>query len=151
MRNVGEAAQYFPEDEPILCVGSGDGFEIQAWMLLGFEASGYEISSSKIKIAAGHGISTFDQGLGDIYPHNIYCAHTLEHLDNPSEYMKIFSRLAISTICVIFPIEPNGSKNPSHLSPIGSIHDINFPGFDILLKKERWNDEREGIIICIKT
>jgi hypothetical protein len=147
MRNVGESAPYFPEDEPILCVGSGDGFEVQAWKLLGFDVSGYEISSSKIRIAAKHSIATFYQGLEKLYPYNIYCAHTIEHFDNSSEYIRIFSKLAISTVCLIFPIEPYGSNNPSHLSPVGSIHDIDLPGFKIMLKKERWNDEREGIII----
>lgn len=147
MRNIGEAAPYFPENESVLCVGSGDGFEVEAWKLLGFEATGYEISSSKIRIASRHGVATLDQGLEDIHPHNIYCAHTIEHLDNPSNYLKIFCRLAISTICLIFPIEPYGSNNPSHLSPVGSLHDIDLQGFRVMLKKERWNDDREGIII----
>ena len=147
MRNIGEAAPYFPEDEPILCVGSGDGFEVRAWELLGFDVSGYEISSSKIKIAAEYGVSTLDHGLENMKPNNIYCAHTLEHFESSCKYIDLFCRLAISTICLIFPIEPYGSKNPSHLSPIRSIHDIDLPGFKIMLKKERWNDDREGIII----
>jgi hypothetical protein len=47
MRNVGEVAPYYPINEPVLCFGSGDGFEVQAWDLLGFDAVGCEISEKK--------------------------------------------------------------------------------------------------------
>jgi hypothetical protein len=142
LRNVGEAAPYFPINEPVLCYGSGDGFEVQVWSLLGFEAYGYDISSHKNKLAQSHGVEIKK----DIKA-NVYCAHTLEHLYDRDAQIKRMISNCISTVCFIFPIEPNGSKNPSHLSPIKSINDIVVP-MNIMVKYERWNDEKEGIIIA---
>ena len=47
LRNVGEAAIHFPKDEPVLCIGSGDGFEVEVWKTIGFYSVGLDISSSK--------------------------------------------------------------------------------------------------------
>lgn len=144
LRNVGEAAEYFPINEPVLCFGSGDGFEVEVWNLLGFKATGYDISQRKNKLAKKHGVD-----VGKKYPSNIYCAHTLEHLENRNLVLDEMRENCISTICLIFPIEPIGSNNPSHLSPIKSLNDINLDMM-VVLKYERLNNEREGVIIFKK-
>ena len=149
LRNIGEVAPHFPINEPVICFGSGDGFEVEVWQLLGYDAIGCEISSIKKDIASKYGIRTINS-LYDGARRNVYCAHTIEHVRNRDIAMKRIAAWSISTTCFIFPIEPNGSMNPSHLSPVKSINDIDIPGMQILLKYERWNDEREGIVIFKK-
>ena len=148
LRNIGKAAPYFPINEPILCFGSGDGFEIQVWKLLGFDVIGCEISSEKRKIAKGFKVKTF-KNLYNGLKRNVYCAHTIEHVENRMRVLSQLYNISVSTICLIFPIEPNGSMNPSHLSPVQNIEYIKLPGKTVL-KYEHWNNEREGIIIFKK-
>ena len=146
MRNVGMAAAYFPEDEPVLCFGCGDGFEIEAWRLLGFDAVGVELSDIKRTVAAKRRLTVYKSmpsGIGA----NIYCAHTIEHLPYIKKTIKELWHICLSVMCLIFPIEPHGTRNPSHLSPIKSLDDIDVPG-RILYKQSRFNDEPEGVIIC---
>lgn len=149
LRNIGEAAIYYPEEEGVLCFGSGDGFELQVWKLLGFNAIGCEISSKKNNIAAIYGVESVNDIKSIKEQRNIYCAHTLEHVNNAQELIFTLWDKCLSIMCCIFPIEPKGSKNPSHLSPIYNLNQLIFPG-KILYKSSRWNDEFEGIIICAK-
>jgi len=145
LRNVGMAAPYFPVGEPVICFGSGDGLELEVWRLLGYAVTGVEISERKRAIANAHGCFTVDvlQGRG-----NIYCAHTLEHVPDVGRVLALFRQTCISTICCIVPLEPDGSRNPSHLAPIRRLDDVRIEGMEVLLKMERWNDEREGVVIC---
>lgn len=148
LRNIGEAAPFFPPDEPVLCYGSGDGFEVEVWRLLGYAAFGCEISSKKRAVAAAHDIVTVPT-LDDMRdPCNIYCAHTIEHLADPQAIIDQWLRMVQSTICCIFPIEPHGSKNPSHLAPVADLSAVRFPGLQTIIRTERWNDEREGFVIA---
>lgn len=148
LRNIGEAAPYFPIDEPVLCFGSGDGFEVEVWKMLGYDVVGCEISHIKRLIASDHNVRSYAL-LKDISCRNVYCAHTIEHLKDRDDKLIRMWNISISVMCLIFPIEPNGSENPSHLSPVLNINDIKLPG-DTLLKYERWNGEREAILIAKK-
>lgn len=148
LRNIGEVAPYFPIDEPVICFGSGDGFEVEVWRLLGYDAIGCEISPKKRERALKYGVRTVTNLYDDIR-RNVYCAHTVEHVSNRDLVISRLAAWSISTICLIFPIEPDGSKNPSHLSPVQNLDDIKLPGVT-LLKYERWNNELEGVIINAK-
>ena len=151
LRNVGEAAIHFPKDEPVLCIGSGDGFEVEVWKTIGFYSVGLDISSSKRCIALDHGVVSFknmDGMSGKKF--NVYCAHTLEHCANIKIMLDNIRDHCLTTVCLIFPIEQNGSKNPSHLSPITNIDDVHIDGMKTIRKYERWNDEREGFLILKK-
>lgn len=151
LRNVGEVSRFFPLDEPVLCVGSGDGLEVEAWRLLGYEAHGVEISPHKASIAKRHGVPCTEapaESLNEVAGNwNIYCAHTLEHCTDPSTVLAQFVGMALSTICIIVPIEPMGTRNPSHLNPIKSLSDIRLPGLLEEMRAERFNDEPEGVIV----
>jgi hypothetical protein len=149
MRNVGEVAPYYPINEPVLCFGSGDGFEVQAWDLLGFDAVGCEISERKRRISSGYRVYTYETLSQAQGQYNIYCAHTLEHVVDKRALISQLWEKCCSVMCLIFPIEPNGTKNPSHLSPIKNIDDVVVPG-SIIKKTVRWNDELEGLILCRK-
>ena len=149
LRNVGMAAPYFPIDEPVLCFGSGDGFEVEIWGRLGFSAIGCEISTKKRQIAEAHGCRTVGS-LDDIERlgrFNIYSAHTIEHVQDYGIILERLAAVTLSTACIFFPIEPYGSKNPSHLSPVAALDDVRMDGMRTVVKTERWNDEREGVII----
>jgi hypothetical protein len=148
LRNVGEAAKYFPIDEPIICIGSGDGFEVEVWKLLGFNAFGCEISTRKRIIAKAFGVTSVTNFADSQGRCNIYCAHTIEHMKQAQLEINNWTKRVKTVICCIFPIEPMGTRNPSHLSPIKSLNTLKFPNMEILLKQERFNDEREGIIIA---
>jgi hypothetical protein len=147
LRNIGMAAPYFPETERVLCFGSGDGFEIEIWRRLGFTAAGCEISKVKREIAMSHGLHTWGSLSQIKEEFNVYCAHTIEHVVDNKLLLRQLSEMCITTMCLIFPIEPNGSKNPSHLSPVKSLNEVKVNGFKTVLKYEHWNEEREGVII----
>ena len=147
LRNIGMAAPYFPENESVLCFGSGDGFEIEIWRRLGFRAVGCEISKVKREIARSHGLYSWADRTEVLGNHNIYCAHTIEHVTDVEDTLGWFVKTCVSTLCLIFPIEPYGSKNPSHLSPIKSMEQLRIPRMEVVLKFEHWNDEREGVLI----
>lgn len=152
LRNVGEFARWFPRDEPIICVGAGDGLEVEAWQLLGHEATGIDISPKKARVASKFGVPVLDLDAhgADYRGRNIYCAHTLEHCKDAESLLYSFALNALSTICVIVPIEPDGSRNPSHLSPIRNLSQLHLPersGWIETLRTERHNDEPEGAIV----
>lgn len=151
LRNIGEVARFFPLDEPVLCVGSGDGLEVEAWQLLGYHAHGVEVSPEKAMIARDHGAATTEapaEGLDAVEGlWNIYCAHTLEHCRDARAVLAHFLRMALSTICIIVPVEPRGTRNPSHLSPVLDLGQIRIPGMHEVMRYERHNDEPEGIIV----
>ena len=153
LKNVGEVAYHFPFDEPILCVGCGDGFELDAWKLLGFkDVKGIDVDPEKVAIAKSCGCDaevasiedyTFDEKI------NIYCSHTLEHCKDIDNIFEIFERNFLSVICVIVPIEKQGTKNPSHLSPIFSLYDICWGIQDkkVVRCYENHNYELQGIVV----
>lgn len=156
LRNIGEVAKFFPLDEPILCVGSGDGLEVQAWNLLGYQAQGVDVSPAKAQVALDHGVPTTEIPAErlDQFPKNsanIYCAHTLEHTKDPWLVMKHFLRIAVSTVCIIVPVEPKGTKNPAHVSPVIDLSTIRIPSLTEVMRFERFNDEPEGVIVWKKT
>lgn len=155
-RNIGEVARFFPLSEPVLCVGCGDGLEVQAWRLLGYRADGIDISVAKRKVAESHGVpytsAPAEDILADISPgFNVYCAHTLEHLLSPDTVMQEMRRIVVSVMCIIVPIEAKGSNNPSHLSPVLDLSHIRLSGnIEEVMRCERWNNEPEGIIVWRK-
>ena len=155
LRNVGEVARFFPIDEPILCVGSGDGLEVEAWKLLGYDpVYGLDISHWRCMVAQKHGVRTWVVDIaGSRLPRplngkrqyaNVYCAHTLEHCTNPPLAIEKFSKWAFSTICIVVPVELNGSRNPSHLSPFSGLN-LQIGGFGVVYSDERINDELEAV------
>lgn len=150
LRNVGAIAKYFPLEEPILCVGSGDGTEVLAWGVLGYDVCGIDISKRKSGYANIRGASTYcadaEEGIS-IAGHNIYCAHTLEHMQNPQRFIDHALQTAISTLCFIIPIEVNGTRNPSHLHPFSSLNGLGITMGKVIYKTEHYNDEPEGIMV----
>lgn len=147
LRNVGEVARFFPSEEPLLCFGCGDGLEVEAWKLLGYDAVGCEISKEKSAKAEVFGVRIMSQKALGVYSLNVYCAHTIEHVVDAKAILEWFSKIALSTVCIICPIEPNGSRNPSHLSPVRALTDIMVPGMKVVQMIERYNDEPEGLIV----
>lgn len=153
LRNIGQMSKYFPRDEPIMCVGSGDGLEVEAWRLLGYDAVGLDISTSKVEVSRQHGIPSTDVPIEAVNefdrPYNIYCAHTLEHCESIEGILCLFEKTAISTICIIIPIEKRGTRNPSHLSPFWSLDELRIKSdyFSEVLRVERYNDELEGAVV----
>jgi len=154
LKNIGEVAYYFPRHEPLLCVGCGDGFELDTWKLLGYkDVKGIDIDPEKIAIAKSFGCnaevcSIEDYWEEDEIDRNIYCAHTLEHCVNADEIMRKLCSMTLSTLCVIFPIEKKGTKNPSHISPIKSLADIDYDYLKPVRLYENHNYELQGIIVC---
>lgn len=159
LRNIGEVSKYYPINEPILCIGCGDGLEIEAWKLLGYnDVRGIEIDREKAKIAKKHGCNVSTHNIEDWFINedlfidvikpgerlNVYCAHTLEHCSSVEIVIGTIKDLTLNTACIIVPIEPNGTKNPSHHSPVKKLSDINLD-MPIVLCAERYNDELEGI------
>lgn len=158
LRNVGECAPFFSREEKVLCVGCGDGLELQAWELLGYKVIGLDISKAKAVVAKAHGCTIWrseahnliDISMGVHDFANIYCAHTLEHLRQPQRMVAAFARLAVRTIAIIVPLEPKGTKNPSHHMAVRRIGDIQILGWRVVKAEERYNHEPEGVIIFAK-
>ena len=152
LKNIGEVAYHFPMNEPILSVGCGDGFELDVWKLLGFkDVKGVDIDPEKIAIAKSFGCDAECCSIKDYEPdkdRNIYCAHTLEHCKNIEATMKTLQQLTLKVLCIIVPIEKNGTKNPSHFSPIRSLVDIPIDTMKIVRCYENHNYELQGIIVC---
>ena len=150
LRNVGRVARFFPLGEKILCVGSGDGTEMLIWRALGYRVFGVEISNTKAQLSDERGEFAMCEDIEDTIHYkrgcNIYCAHTLEHLGNPEKFLNQAISQAPSTVCVIFPIEINGSKNPSHLSPISSIKQIEHYG-KVRHSETLFDNEPQGMVI----
>ena len=152
LRNVGDAARHFPLSEPLMCFGCGDGLEVEAFKLLGFDVIGCDISRKKRLVAEQHNTLVYapDDPLLEQIERNIYCAHTIEHVEDLVQTLEYFEEVAISTICIICPIEPRGSRNPSHLSPIRSIRDLELSDWTYwkpIRIEERFNDEPEAVLV----
>jgi len=159
LRNVGDCAPWFPLNEKVLCVGCGDGLELQAWELLGYGVIGLEISKAKTVVAKAHGCRVWrgeanrlvEVSVGIQRYANIYCAHTLEHLKDAEKLLRAFGRIAVSTVAIIVPIEKNGTRNPSHHYVVKKISDIRINGWEVVRMEERYNCEPEGLVILRRT
>jgi 2-polyprenyl-3-methyl-5-hydroxy-6-metoxy-1,4-benzoquinol methylase len=150
LKNVADVAYHYPIDEPILCVGCGDGFEVEIFNLLGFKAFGIDVDPEKINIAKSHGLNVKLSMIEDLDPnerHNIYCAHTLEHCEKYRQVLEKLKNIMLSTMVVIIPIEKNGTNNPSHLSPIRSLSDLELKNLKMVRCYENFNYEFQGVIV----
>lgn len=152
---------------PIICVGCGDGFEIEC-MLTHFNISiqenaqsqqiiGLEVTQSRVQIAQAAGLPVYEgpaENIQDIVPENakrnIYCAHTLEHCFNSIAVIESFKKVALDTIILIVPVEVKGrTVNRAHYYPIANLGYItNLFGMDWQITTQyRWNIELEGVLI----
>ena len=148
-RNIGEVSKFFSIEEPILCVGCGDGLEVEAWKLLGYTVKGVEVDQKKTKIAIEHNCDVVRCLIEEYNPSekaNIFCSHTLEHCKNKELILNKFVNIALSTICIIVPIERFHTKNPSHFSQIKSLSELKLD-WTIVMCVERYNNEPEGVKI----
>ncbi len=153
LKNIGGVCHHFPIDEPILCVGCGDGLEIDIWKSIGFKSvSGIDLDSEKVEIANNcncdvRKLSVEEHTNTFGIRNNIYCAHVLEHCQDVKVVLEKFKKIALSTICVIIPIEKNVTKNPSHLSPVRSVADLSIKGWRVVRMYENFNYELQGIVV----
>ena len=153
LKNIAEVAFHFPIDEPLLSIGCGDGFELDVWKLLGYNVLGIDLDKEKVDIAVKHGCNAIYIPVEDFNPYtkmNVYCSHTLEHCRNSSAVIKKVRMIALSTVCIIVPIEKQGTKNPAHLSPVKSISDIIIKDMHVVRCYENFNYEYQGIIVWKK-
>ena len=107
----------------ILVVGCGDGLELEAMEKRGFRCAGIDISDVKIDEAVKRGldaqVARADQKIPfrDDSFMTVYCAHTLEHMQDIDVAISEMRRVADRAV-IIVPIEEAGSDNPAHTSPI---------------------------------
>lgn len=121
VENIGRMEEYL--QGRILVIGCGDGLELEALEKRGFKCSGIDISDEKIDIAVKMGldaqVARADQRIPfrDDSFMTVYCAHTLEHMQDIETAVAEIRRVADRAVIVV-PIEEAGSDNPAHTSPI---------------------------------
>lgn len=164
IKNVNQLASFL--QPPIICVGCGDGFELEC-LLKHFNISieenantkqivGLEVTKSRVQIGYANNLPVYEgpaenitQFVGEI-KYNIYCAHCLEHCFDRDAVIENFKKIALDTIVIVVPIELSGrTRNRAHYAPIPNLGYItNLFGMDWKATTfYRWNIELEGVLI----
>jgi len=162
-KNIAECAQYLKP--PILCVGCGDGFEVECLAKglnvppLEEHVYGVEVTRERVKIAQENKLPVV-LGAAENIPEivgdrkfNIYCAHTLEHCFDIKKVIDNFKKIALDTIVIIVPIELKGrTRNRAHFSPVANLGSIsNMFGMDYEITiSYNWCIELQGRLIIKK-
>lgn len=162
--NVAELAPNL--QPPIICVGCGDGLEVEH-MLQHFGISveenaktqqiiGLEVTNTRVLTARAAGLPVFEGPAENILEvlngtkRNIYCAHCLEHCFSAPTVIENFKKAALDTIVIVVPIEVKGrTVNKAHYFPIANLGYIaNMFGMDWRISiTYRWNVELEGVLV----
>lgn len=112
----------------ILEIGCNDGYGMEYMKKLGYDVEGIDISPTKVKRAQEKGLKVI-KGRMENLPFEyksfgtIFCSHTLEHARDIKKAVSEMQRVAHRVI-IIVPIEPEGSNNPAHSSPIKEGNDV---------------------------
>jgi hypothetical protein len=140
----------------VLCVGAGDGWEVQEFMRFGYTSIGVEVAEERCKVAKEHNIDVIYgvvEELSSLFPPkkwNVYCAHTLEHCFNRDLAIEQMMKVTKDWIYIVAPIEPRGSPNKAHYSPIRDLQGIKdafSKGWVKIREVHRFNLEPEGSLL----
>jgi glycosyltransferase involved in cell wall biosynthesis len=106
----------------VLEIGCNDGYGMEYMKKLGIDVEGLDISPTKVKRALEKGLKVTEGTMShlpfeDKSFDTIFCSHTLEHASKIKKATEEMRRVAHRVI-IIVPIEPEGSDNPAHSSPI---------------------------------
>lgn len=175
IRHATEAAGWLRS--PVVALGCADGTEILALKKQGIEnVIGVEVVRERVVRGQAAGLDVrhgtvegiIDPSVG-LYrvggrKYDIFASHVLEHCHNLNAAVHNIVRLmGVGNRIVIFsPIEPNGSGNKAHLSPIRSLGFLfdqfvtvarfrRLSTFEVLYMKYRFDLELEGVLILEKT
>lgn len=168
VRNAVEALQWLHPS--ILCVGCGDGAEMQAMKDAGMAADqllGVEVVDTRVETAKSRGFNVVHSSAEDMIEHvdgeyDIYVGHTLEHTYDLLKAINSIKSLCSKRIVIIVPIEFRGtSGNKAHFTPVrslGWLYDVFSPfnpkvdkeTWKVLLAMYRYNLESEGIMVLEK-
>ena len=167
IRNVIENIKYLKP--PILCVGAGDGYEIEQIakaLDIKPDIEGIEITPERVKTAKLNGIWVEEGGAEDIpevFPgetfNSVYCSHTLEHTRDKVKVIDNFKKICTDTVVIIVPIEPRNEpfkpsiRNKSHVSPInnlGYLANLFGCNWQVLDMHYCWDLEFQGVLVMKK-
>lgn len=178
LENVKECAKYLDPKIPTLCVGCGDGYEIECLQaalsthhirnniatfdsMPTIDVVGIEVSQERVNTAKKRGFNVFQGTAEDLHnvalnrtKYNIYCAHTLEHCYDQSRVFDNFKKICANTIVIIVPIESRGkSPNKSHYTPIPNLGSIAIHfgmGWRVVNLSYRHHLESEGLLVLTR-
>jgi hypothetical protein len=164
-RNIAEFAPQL--QPPIVCVGCGDGLEVEYLLnhlnipiqenAVSKKVIGLEVTKSRVAIAQAANLPVYEaaaENIVDIVPENakrnVYTAHCLEHCFNRDAVIAAFKQIALDTIIIIVPIELRGrTRNRAHFAPVANLGYLaNCFGMDWTITMQfRWNIELEGVLV----
>jgi 2-polyprenyl-3-methyl-5-hydroxy-6-metoxy-1,4-benzoquinol methylase len=116
------------EETSVLCVGCGDGLEMEPFAHLGYRVEGFDLDTEKVRVATYCGL-TVRQGdaMEPPVPRDFYdvvkCSHMLEHLPDPPAGLRSLASLVKpgGLIYLVFPLEHSfPPHNPSHVGWINT-------------------------------
>jgi len=166
-KNVMEADPFFKNygnNLPILDIGCGDAWGLECFKNSGFKnLYGIEIVQSRIDVALKYGFTVYKGMAEDTIKvllkaglnakkFNVFCSHVLENCVNQGKVVENLKKIS-NIIWIVVCVEPNGTANKSHYSPVKNLDQIaNY--FDstwtCLKKEERFNLETEAVIGFVK-
>lgn len=175
IRHAREAAGWF--SGPVIALGCADGTEVIALKNEGIEwVVGVEVVHERVLRGQAAGLDIRHgtvEGLTDpslgLYKlrgakYNFLASHVLEHCHNLEAAIHNVVRLMGygNRIVIFAPIEPNGSGNKAHVSPIPSLGFLfdrfvtverfrRMSTFSVLYMRYRFDLELEGVLILEKT
>jgi hypothetical protein len=166
-KNVLEAVPFFQtrgNNLPILDIGCGDAWGLECFKNNGFkDLYGIEVVQSRIDVASKHGFTVYKGMAEDTLTvllkaglnskkFNVFCSHVLEHCVDQGKVIEDLKSIS-NIIWIVVPIEPKGSGNKAHFSPVKNLDQI-AKYFDTtwtcLKKEERFNLEPEGLLGFVK-
>ncbi|MBE3138200.1 MAG: methyltransferase domain-containing protein, partial [Actinobacteria bacterium] len=166
-KNILEAVPFFQmygDNLPILDIGCGDAWGLECFKNNGFkDLYGIELVQPRIDVALKQGFTVYKGMAEDTLTvlskyglnskkFNVFCSHVLEHCIDQNKVIEDLKSIS-NIIWIVVPIEPNGSGNKAHYSPVKNLGQIanHFDStWTCLKKEERFNLESEGLVSFIR-
>lgn len=159
LENVDEAWVTVLRDAggPILDVGCGDGLGMARFLSLGAPGViGIEVVKDRVAVAVEHGLNVVQGMAEDLsgWPDRsveVFCSHCLEHTRDQSRAMGEIFRVARCGVWLAVPVEPKGSGNPAHFSPVRAVENLlslvpRLSDWVVVRCLCRFHLEREGVL-----
>jgi SAM-dependent methyltransferase len=120
--------EHIEEETKVLCVGCGDGLEMEPFARLGYRVEGFDLDPEKVRVATYCGLAVRQ---GEVMepptPRDFFdilkCSHLLEHMPNPPEALRVLGSLVRpgGLLYLVFPLEPSFPvHNASHVGWINA-------------------------------